>query len=71
MLEEEHLGSPGLVSEVSLGILTFLTTKRWIGQDYIEESRRSTKKTTIDLMPSKGIAMPNMRLVNSVQYEVR
>ena len=71
VLEEKHLGRAGLVGEVGLGLLALLATERRVHQHDIEGRRRPGEQPAIDLLAGQRVAVPDVRVVDAVQDQVR
>jgi len=71
VLEEEDLGRARLVGEPRLRLLAFLPAKRRIHHHDIEQRGRALEETAVGLLPGQGVAMPQIRLVDPVQDQVR
>src|SRR2546428_1080975 len=71
VLEKQYLRGAGLVVKVCLGLLAFFPTKGWIGEDDIESLWRALEQPAVALPPGQRVAVPEVRLVDAVQDQVR
>ena len=71
MLEKQHLRRAGFVVKVGLGFLAFLPAEGRIGQDHIEGLRRALEQAAIGFPPGQRVAVPEVRLIDAVQDEIR
>lgn len=70
MLEEQDLRCAGLVREPPLGGFALLAAERGIREDDVERRRRVLEEPVVGGTAGQCVAVPQVRLVDSVEDEV-
>ena len=71
MLKKQDLRSAGLIVEVGLGFLALFAAKGRIGQNHVESLRRALEKAPVNFLPCQRVAVPQVRLIDSMQDKIR
>jgi hypothetical protein len=65
------IGTHGGVGVVLLRVLALLAAEGWVGEDRLERLRRLVEERTVAGAFGQRVAVPEVRLVNAVQHQLR